>query len=209
MNEPCPFVRHVLTSGIPCLFLYHCHPQTATCDKSSVSLQVLWARTSCQAQPGSASPATLDPEVTRVGDGAWVPRCPGQLPRTAGASEQCSLSPSGKQCPIAVCIPVSGASGQAQPTLRRGLLGAGPVGTILEAARHSHPWFFLLYVRNLSKKITSIFIFLRKHVDVHVQRKTAGAGDQKGAVGKQSQGLLRVCFGRRPWLPDYVCRMLV
>lgn len=30
---------------------------------------------------------------------------------------------------------------------------------------------------------------------MHVQRKTAGAGDQKGAVGKQSQGLLRVCFG--------------
>ena len=60
------FRVQVLTSGIPCLFLYHCHPETATYDKSSVSLKVLWARTSCQAQPGSASLAALDHEVTRV-----------------------------------------------------------------------------------------------------------------------------------------------
>ena len=51
----------------------------------------------------------------------------------------------------------------------------------------------------LSKQITNIFIFLRKHIDVHVRRKTAGAGR------RQSQGLLRVRFGSEALLPDSVC----
>lgn len=42
---------------------------------------------------------------------------------------------------------------------QEGTPGGGALGTILRAACHSHPCFFLLYVRNLSKKPPSIFIF--------------------------------------------------
>ena len=91
---------NVFSSSIRYLFLYHGHPQTATRDKASVSLQVLWGGTSPRARRGSVSPATLDREVAggiqRHTGGwieAWVP-CRAPLPWAPpqgplAASEQC------------------------------------------------------------------------------------------------------------------------